>query len=427
MRKNQWLRYGLGSLIATGAALSGLLIACGDDDNGTAPKADAATGDTGTAADTGTATDSGTPDAKPPAAAPAKIQIVNAATDLGPSADIGGNNLVRICFASSGVVVTAPPLPNVATDVGGNTLPPGIPIGLGGAVPSFGLPLDTIAITPYVMNGKTLFGKKNYSGTGGTEVSCDKLVGTGATAGAATENVDFWKLPDIPAGTLKSGKSYVLVLSGCAGDSAAPAVKCGAGFTAGAAGPGNLKVTVMELDNATTVPGSSIGVQFIHAAYPSDPVLAVAAGGNRLPVQPGVAESDGGLAASPYRFIADGDPVAVGQGTALTTMENVTLASELAPSPAAYQNAAFRATALKLAQITALSYPNPTGGSPIIPDGGEYRNGAGFVFIAVGDLQAAPYVDQAGNPADAGGTNRFNTRTFHYLGFPTSPNIPRFQ
>jgi hypothetical protein len=48
------------------------------------------------------------------------------------------------------------------------------------------------------------------------------------------------------------------------------------------------------------------------------------------------------------------------------------------------------------------------------------------VFIAVGDLTAAPYVDNTGAPADAGGTNRFNTRTFHYLGFPTNPTIARF-
>jgi hypothetical protein len=108
-------------------------------------------------------------------------------------------------------------------------------------------------------------------------------------------------------------------------------------------------------------------------------------------------------------------------------MQGVTLASEIAPNVAAYSAAPFRPTALPLSTVTALSYPNPAGGSPLIPDGGEYRNGASFVFIAVGDLTAAPYVDLAGNPADAGGTNRFNTRTFHYLGFPTNPNIPKFQ
>ena len=177
--------------------------------------------------------------------------------------------------------------------------------------------------------------------------------------------------------------------------------------------------TVMELDNGTTVPGTSIGVQFIHAATAADPVLANALGaGQRLPVQPGVAESDGGLAASEYRFIGDGGAVALGQGTALSQLTGVTLGSELAPSPAAYQNAAFRPTALKLAQVQALSYPNPDGGASLIPDAGEYRNGAGFVFIAVGDLD--PEVPTIVN-------GRFNTRKFHYLGFPTSPNIPRFE
>lgn len=422
MRKNHWLRYGLGALVVGASALSGLLIACGDDDNGTVAQPDAATN----TPDTGpTPTpDSGTPDARPPQAAPAKIQIINAATDLGPAADINGNNLVRICFASSGVVVTAPPLPNEAPVVGANVLPPGIPIGLGGAVPSFGLPLDTIAITPYAMNAKTLFAKQNFKGTGGTEVSCDKLVGSGAPAGAATENVDFWKLPDIPAGTLKSGKSYALVLSGCAANTSQPAQKCGAGFTASETpGVGNLKVTVYELDNATTVPGTSIGVQFIHAATPADPTLAVANEGQRLPVTPGIAEADGGN----YRAIGGGQAVALGQKTDLSQLQGVTLASEVAPSPAVYQVAPFRGLALPLSTITALSYPNASGGAPNIPDGGEYRNGAGFVFVAVGDIGVSPYVDLAGNPADAGGTNRFNTRFFHYVGFPTNPNIPRFQ
>jgi hypothetical protein len=416
MRKNHWLRYGLGALVATGAAMSGLLIACGDDDSGTAPRPDS-----GTTGDTGTVTppsDGSTQDQKAPGPAPAKIQIVNAATDLGPDADLAGNNLVRICFASSGVVVTAPPLPNEAVVVGGNTLPPGIPVGLGGSVPSFGLPLDTINITPYVMNGKSLFAKGNFKGTGGTEVACDKLVGAGAPAGALTENVDYWKLGDIPAGTLKSGGSFALVLSGCAANTTVDATKCGPNFTAGAAGPGNLKVTVYGLENATTIPGTSIGVQFIHAATPSEPVLANALGaGQRLPVQPGIAQSDGGA----YQFIGDGGAVALGQATALSQLQGVTLANELAPSPAAYQAAAFRPTALPLATIQALSYP--TG---VIPAGGEYKNGAGYVFIAVGDLTAAPYVDNTGAPADAGGTNRFNTRTFHYLGFPTNPTIARF-
>jgi hypothetical protein len=426
MRKNYWLRYGLGALVASATVMSGLLIACGDDDNvTTTTKPDAAT-----AADTGTTTPDGSPPGdsgpKPPQTPPAKIQIVNAATDLGAVADLGGNNLVRICFASSGVVVTAPPLPNAGTD----TVPAGIPIGLGGAVPSFGLPLDTIAITPYVMNAKTLFGKKNYKGTGGTEVSCDKLVGAGAPAGAATENVDFWKLQDIPAGTLKSGKSYALVLSGCAANSTITPAKCGAGFTAGAnPGVGNLKVTVYELDNATTVPGTSIGVQFIHAAAASDPFLANALGaGVRLPIVPGIAESDGGLAVSEFRKIGTATAVAVGEATSpATLMQGVTLASEIAPNVAAYSAAPFRPTALRLSTVAALSYPNPAGGSPLIPDGGDYRNGASFVFIAVGDLTAAPIVDLAGNPADAGGTNRFNTRSFHYLGFPTNPNIARFE
>ncbi len=413
MRKNHWLRYGLGALVATGAAMSGLLIACGDDDSGTAPRPDS-----GTTGDTGTTppSDSGTPDARPPGPPPAKIQIVNAATDLGPDADLAGNNIVRICFASAGVVVTAPPLPNE----GSGAIPPGIPIGIGGSVPSFGLPLDQIAITPYVMNGKTLAAKGNVKG--GQEVTCDKLVGSGAPAGALTENVDYWKLTDIPAGTLKSNGSFALVLSGCAANTAVAPEKCGAGFTAGAAGVGNLKVTVYELDNMTTVPGTSIGVQFVHAAAASDPFLATALGGNRLPIQPGIAESPDGGAATEYRNIGDGGAVAVGQATPFTQMQGVTLASELAPNPGAYAVPAFRATALKLAQVQALSYP--TG---VIPDGGEYRNGAGFVFFAVGDLTAAPYVDATGAPADAGGTNRFNTRTFHYLGFPTNPNIPRFQ
>ena len=60
------------------------------------------------------------------------------------------------------------------------------------------------------------------------------------------------------------------------------------------------------------------------------------------------------------------------------------------------------ALALKLSAVQLASY----GGN--VPDGGDYRNGAAFTFIALGD---------PAEPA-AGGTN---TKTFHYIALPNDP------
>ena len=45
-----------------------------------------------------------------------------------------------------------------------------------------------------------------------------------------------------------------------------------------------------------------------------------------------------------------------------------------------------------------------------VPDGGDYRNGAAFTFIAVGDPQEPATVNE-----------QFNTKVFHFIALPNDP------
>ena len=67
--------------------------------------------------------------------------------------------------------------------------------------------------------------------------------------GALVAGVDYWQLPDIPAGTFKTGGSFLLVLTGCTSDASAtlacgPQPGGGAYVPTGAPGVGNLALTV---------------------------------------------------------------------------------------------------------------------------------------------------------------------------------------
>jgi hypothetical protein len=70
--------------------------------------------------------------------------------------------------------------------------------------------------------------------------------------------------------------------------------------------------------------------------------------------------------------------------------------------------------ALPLTTIQQLTY------GPVTPDGGALRNGAGFVFMLLGNPTEPAFVNDAGAPAapDAGG--RFNGYTAHFLAFPVA-------
>lgn len=411
MRNRRWLRYGLGSLVVASAALGSFLVACGDDEEGTTVTPDGGGTDTGTP-DTGTPADTGTPDA-PAQPDLAKLTIANAATDLGAGANFTGTNItaVRVCFAIDDVVTPIPPQPNRAS----SALPAGIPIGFGGQFPSFGLDLETRKVTPYVMNAQAMKAKGVESTAGSVGPTCDEILKAGAVldGGATfTENVDYWKLADIPSGTFKKGKSYALVLTGCTADAEQANValgQCGPGIAFDDAGVGNLKVGVFELDREQALSATEFGAQFIHAS------AATSAAG--VTVRPEiVAPADAGTRGA---IGTEGDAgVAYGSATTMTKLTGVNVDTDL------LKVSTIPSVQMPLkgaGSIQLISYPPGADGGAQVPPGAEYRNGAGFVFIAVGDPTGTQTPTTMVGP-----TTTFNGRYIHFLGFPTDPTIVKF-
>ncbi len=394
-----WLRYGLASMTLLGVGLAGFVVACGDDDSGkTVGSPDSGTQETSTpppeeekdAGDSGTTT---------PTQPNAKLQLVNAATDFGPSNPVGA---IRVCYGlGPSAIAPIPPLPDRKASPAQPF--PGVYVGTGGPVPTTGADLSQVpSIVPYVMNAQSLAQRGLVKPDTGVGVACDAILGGTADAGEPlVEGKDYWKLPPIPGTTFAKGSSLILVLTGCAGDSTKGVEKCGPDFTAGAPGNGNLKVTIHEVDRKATIDGAKFGAQFIHAS-PAGATFLQALPGGGLKVVPGfITGSD----LNTFKGVSGGGgdagtAVELNAKTDLVQIDGVQVGSD---SFTANPNVA--ALGIPLPQIQLLTY----GGN--IPDGGAYRNGAAFTFVAVGD----PAED-----ADAGGGN-FNTKKFHYIALPNDP------
>lgn len=401
MRNKGWLRYSLASLTLIGGSLGTLLVACSDDEDGgiVAKDKDSGVPDSSTNTDGPDAAPDATPPDLPDAGTNAKMQLVNAVTDFGPNNPVGA---MRLCYGlgAAGTVAPLPPLPDRKSS---EAQPyPGVYIGTGGAVQGTGIDLSPIAITPYVMNAQSLAERGLVKPDAGDSSTCTDIFVADA-GGALVEGVDYWKLPVIPAGTFAKEKSFILVLTGCTGDSTSTEDKCGPNFKD--VGPnGNLKVTIHEIDRATAIEADKIGAQFIHASAAGASALGV--GG--IQVIPGFIKT----ANDPLTFMgitgdgtADGGaPVAVGQKTDLAQVSDVDVATDsFIANPSAAN------TALTLQQIQQLSY------GANVPTGGEYRKGAAFTFIAVGDPAEPPLVG-----------DQFNTKVFHFIALPNDPTIQNY-
>lgn len=409
MRDRRLLRYSLVSLMLVGSGLGAFLLACSDDEETLAPpKADGGGAADAPAADTSAPGDGSVTDAA--TSSPARLQMVNAATDFGPDDKSGA---LRVCFAAgttaANVQVTGlPALPDQSADP---ALPPGLPIGVGGVLTGTGLDLTPLFVQPYLMNAERLFARGIVKpGAGDPGKTCTEILGATFDGGVLSgngplvENVDYWKLPVIPAGTFQKDKSYILVLMGCANNaSVTPTSKCGAGFAGdGGPGVGNLEVKIFEIDRATPVAADKLGAQFIHASPAGALLIATDAGAVEATPAFMKERADAGSATA----ISAG-PVALGERTNLVQVGNVTTSDFFAYNPKVANILRFAGTAIRLSTIQSLSFP--TG----VPDGGDYRNGASFTFVAVGDPS---------EPADAG-TGRSNTKAFHYLGLPNDPPV----
>lgn len=411
MRNNRWLRTGLASLTIGGLALSAFVVACGDDDSGGGsstsssgtPGVDSGKADTGTPTDSGvdTGTDSGVDSG--PTLPPAKLQLVNAATDFGSSNPLGA---LRICYkvgATTDTLIwaTLPPLPNRKS----GTLPfPGLFAGTGGPVDGTGVDLSKLVIRPYLLSAASLEAHGLGSTvTAGNDKLCQAIIEADA-GGPFTENTDYWVLPDVPANTFLKGNSYLLVLTGCAGGSAAGTAKCG-GDPGAAPGKGNLAINVYKVDTTTAVAADKLGVQFVSVSNMLDPALAnINAALKTTPAL--MADKADAASATLIGSIDGGAPGVVPEFTQTTLVQvsGVTPGHSISPNPAVAP------LAFSLPNVAALSFG--------VGDAGVYANGKAFTIVALGD----PTLD----PDGGNGGATFNTKFFHFLALPNDPAINAF-
>ncbi len=415
-QKNHWLRYGFAVTTAAFAGLAGALAAC-DDDVATTSKPDSGTTDSGGGGDTGTtAQDASKPLAKPLA----KLTLVNATTDMGPNSVLNGRGdaAIRICFkagkdADNLAVAPYAPLPDKKAASSPDGTPPGIFYGTGGTFPTFGSDLESAIVLPIIMNAKTLALKGIVNpGTGESGPTCNELVGAKADAGLGlVANQDYWELSPIPAETFVKGESFALVLTGCVGDATVTnKSKCGANPPDGSApGKGNLEVRVFNTTREPVSP-TQLGVQFLHASTQAAAVLG------QFPIAPG--------------FMAD--PRDAGSFKAATA----------APATVLTLSPAIGLTGVTGAEYFVASKDSPAGvGAPLapfplatvqalsgLPAPSIFVDGKNFVFIAIGDpLQPTFSYPADGGGGDGGDGSRFNTRSFHYLAFPTDPTVVAYK
>ena len=432
MRNTRWLRFGLASIIVAGTGLGAGLAACGDD--------------SASGSSSGNVPETGTPDTKPgdtgagPDAADgapkpnfAKLTFVNGITDMGDPAttylDARGDTAIRLCFkqgATAGNLSVAPypPLPNQPK--AGQAVA-GVFPGTGGTFPSLGLDLEGRIIVPIVMNVRSLVDRGIKSpGNGQPGTSCDELVGDTADAAAKmVENTDYWILPQIDAGTFKKEKAYVLVLTGCMGDTTITNKdKCGANPPAGGVdnkGTGNLKVVIQET-NRTPVSATQLGVQFLYAS----PQTSAIFGAGTIPFTPGFVTNPGSAGSDAgsqgFRAAAPG-PVVLNTLTPAQGVTGVKDSDFFVMDKANPQKPAVALAPYPLPLIQALSGL----GLPQAPT--VYQNGANFVFLAVGDPTEPVFSDpDGGGPGDGGGDGtKFNTKVLHFLAFPTDPVIEAYK
>jgi hypothetical protein len=441
MRNKNWLRYGLASAVVASGVLGAILVACGDDDSGVTANPDGGKTDgpgqtdTGGGNDTGTGTDGG--DSGPPTPKPANIIVVHGATSYGPGNPSG---LVRVCYATKTATDTdftlSPLAPLPHSKDSDSLLPfPGIPIGTGGPFPSTGLPLEGISIRPFVISAQALAERGITGNTGAAATArCNRLLTSGfvpdggfpgdAAATALAENSDYWKLADIPAGTFKNEKTYILSITGCTSDATAATGLCGNApgqantpyIPTATPGVGNLQIAVLEIDATSTIATDEMGVQVVHLSPQYQTLLAPA-----RPFAP--------IFGTPFGEIPD---------ASYDAADNVHVGPE---AGIAYSGAGTVTALAKLKGIvTATGYfaaheDNPAGEGPFIPmplnNAGNLNPDAGVITIQyLSEGKTVPNAAPAYTNGKAytfvlvGDPNGSSTRKLHFLAFPNQFTPP---
>jgi hypothetical protein len=449
MRNVTWIRFGIAATIATVGAAGTLAVGCSDDDNvGTTPGVDAGP-DTNipkvdAGPDTAPSKDSSVPPVKD-AGSNAKLILVHASPDV-PA--------IRVCFGtgkladgSDSVVQPLPALPDTA----GPGLPyPGVFPGTGGAFPDI-TDLSATAILPFVVLADAI--KTEFASDGGTEATCDQLVGTTKKACAGTKCLTadkYVQLPAIPAQTFLKDKTFLLAATGClpnAKDPNGTPARCGA--TYGDGGTGNVGVEISELDTTFTPPDGGFGAQFVHRAsaiegfaYPVGGTVTVPFAANGLvpgtiglvpaaPVDAGIldagADADAGDAGPPpVTFVqhvfttgpstkfGNNPPtpavVAVIQDPAESAFGVFVKADGGTPNPAPLSQGGDQLAALPLKVIQQLT----TGTA------GPFKVNETYTFVLLGDPAAA----QLPNPDGGPGVNpAYDGHGIHIIAFPNHPVV----
>jgi hypothetical protein len=316
----------------------------------------------------------------------------------------------------------------------------GVPPGTGGPGADTSQDLASRSLEVFAINAQKL--ATVVPSDGGTELTCDKILGSdGASPGATdagglglTPGVDYWDIGNLPAGTLADGTTTLIVVNGCVPgitDTNDQTIDCPSTYNPGT---GDLGMWTAKLDTTTPLDGGSIGAQFAYASNPFSNESALLGGGvatvagfyTSMLVVPdaGAAPSDAGDA---------GDAAVEAAAPVLVTVPQVIAGGvtngQLKPATVVpvsgisfggasgfFVNSvtadggsnAFQ-VALPLSNIQQISAPS-------VPlDAGYFANGVGYVFVLVGDPNpnVPTFLDDAGTI--------FNVQKVHILAYPTNP------
>ena len=318
------------------------------------------------------------------------LVVVNAVTDLGPSSDLSSpaGGAIRLCESwSGGGVLTPRPTHH---EVMPGAAVAGVPVGRARSQNLIGSSYQTTELNYYIRNAERLAARGIFQGGPHDTRGCRELItdhyqppgGYPGGLGPLEENVDYWVLPKWPVGTIRDGRFYAIVFSGCAGDSTLPAAACG-GDPGGAPGRGTLRADLGELDRTAPARFQG-GLQFVHGS----PALAGAA--------------------------IEARPALIAPATPLS-------AASVPWPPAAKATPFVKVAGVNGAsQFTVNAVGN--GGAPVAPqafaDIGTasavtFQGGRGYAFVATGD-PAAPFPGPGGLAAP-------DYRALHAIAIQTSP------
>lgn len=301
---------------------------------------------------------------------------------------------LRFCFgagdpAAGGTELAAVPAePDDDIASAANGLPyPGVFTGAGAPALDPGTDWSQTAVALFAIDAQRI--RSQVRSQDAAQANCRALLGTDGGGALLTADRDYWYLGAVPKGTLADGTAWLTAVFGCLPGIADGAAPCAATDAAASAMGG-----VWELDNATAVDPGALGAQFVNASF------------------------------------------ALSSGTAIVTAAGVYLGADSSSTrvPIASDVSGGTLRPPALAQVNGVAFDkggffveatSPDGGvvglaSPFstivqstwgakVPEGGALVDGAGYVFVLVGDPALPDDGTATGTPAG------------RLLAFPTNP------